>query len=435
MYHVFNAFISCSISIIGVILFGRIILGEKIKISNIKLVLLFLVSCVIYTFDFLYLDNTFKTIIMLLINTVIYKYCFNVNLKRSMFLAMLHILILVIPDTFVLLFVTKVLNMDKSICYDIFAGGFLCNLFVFIIYILITYLLRKPLRKLINYKLENNIKIIIFSILTFLSVIMIFYSLINQYSFSDNIIVYIFSMIVSSIILFILIKQTYDNNVLNQKYDRILGFMTTYEEEVEKQRILRHETKNEFLNIKGQLIDKEKKENIIKYIDSILNDKNRVKHEEYAKFQYLPPNGIKGLCYLKVQEAQNKGIVVGINISPRIVKSNIYNLTIKERKDFARILGVYLDNAIEASMESKEKQIGIEAYIKNEQFQMIISNTYNGEIDINRIGNERFSTKGKNRGHGLLLVKNIIKMNNIFEIKTDINNKLYIQYITIKKSI
>ena len=159
-------------------------------------------------------------------------------------------------------------------------------------------------------------------------------------------------------------------------------------------------------------------------------------NEKYAKFGYLPPNGIKGLCYFKTQEAENKGITVSLNISKRIKESSIYKLNIKQQRDFGRILGVFLDNAIEASLESKEKKLGLEAYTNSKQeFKLIITNTHNNEIDEDKIGKEVFSTKGKNRGHGLLLVKQLVGNNNIFEINTDIQNELYIQTITVKEII
>ena len=50
-----------------------------------------------------------------------------------------------------------------------------------------------------------------------------------------------------------------------------------------------------------------------------------------------------------------------------------------------------------------------------------------------KIGKERFSTKGKTRGHGLLLVKQLIEKNKIFEIKTEIQDNIYTQTIIIKK--
>ena len=108
----------------------------------------------------------------------------------------------------------------------------------------------------------------------------------------------------------------------------------------------------------------------------------------------------------------------------------------KQQKSFGRIIGVILDNAIEASINSSDKQLGIEAYTNSEkEFKMIISNSYTNEVDSNKIGIKRFSTKGKNRGHGLLLVKHIINDNRIFNLKTNIQDDIYTQIISIKNSI
>ena len=209
--------------------------------------------------------------------------------------------------------------------------------------------------------------------------------------------------------------------------------MTTYEDEVEKQRILRHETKNAFLSIKAQLTDKAETKDIINYIDSILEDDVKIKNEEYAKFKYLPVNGIKGLCYYKIQEAENRNIKVSINISSRIKKSSLSKLSVKEIKELGKILGVYLDNAIEASVKSDDKKLGFEAYLIDDKVKIIISNTYKGELAKEKIGNVTYSTKGKNRGHGLLLVKEIVSNNKMFDIDTEITDSLYIQSLTIEK--
>ena len=148
----------------------------------------------------------------------------------------------------------------------------------------------------------------------------------------------------------------------------------------------------------------------------------------------MPPNGIKGLCYFKVQDAENKGIDVDINISKKVENSTIFDLNIKEERDFGRILGVYLDNAIEASVQSSKKEMGFEAYANlDKELKIIISNTYNNDIDENKLGQESFSTKGKTRGHGLLLVRQLINRNKRFEAKTEMKDNIYTQTIEIKK--
>ena len=57
-------------------------------------------------------------------------------------------------------------------------------------------------------------------------------------------------------------------------------------------------------------------------------------------------------------------------------------LETKDFKDLIRIVGVYLDNAIEASAESNDKKLGIEIYLAKEDIDIIISNTFNNNIKI-----------------------------------------------------
>ncbi|MDD5826490.1 MAG: GHKL domain-containing protein [Bacilli bacterium] len=295
--------------------------------------------------------------------------------------------------------------------------------------------MKNHLRYLINAEIDNNKKIIILSSLTLISILIFFYQLGQQYRENKNIIIFLIIILFLISMLGSLIRQIIINNKIKNDYDNLLEFMTTYEEEIENQRTLRHETKNEFLAIRAKICDKEKESEIINYIDEILGDTYSVKSEKYAKFGYLPANGIKGLCYFKVQKAEELGINVSINISKKIKKSTVFDLDLKQQREFAKILGVFIDNAIEASAESKDKELGIEAYSNLEnEFRMIISNTYNNAIDEEKIGKENFTTKGKNRGHGLLLVNEIVKNNTIFETKRNIKNDIYSQTIIVKKS-
>ena len=433
MWQIINGFICSLITIIGVFLFGKIVLNKEIEFSKEKIIISIIATTIIHTAIYLNLEGTLKSLSMMLLDICFYIYIFKISIQKSILTSVLYAIILLIPELIELFIITKILKLSKAFLYNTYAGSIIGNLFTCILLIIITFIIRKILQKIINNKIENNIKIVIFSILTFVSFGMFFYTFIKEFRFSDNTILYLFFIIVLISILFSLIKQTIDNNKLIKEYDKLLEFMTTYEKEVEKQRVLRHETKNEFLTIRGKIHDKQDSKEIISYIDEILKEKIEVKQEEYAKFGYLPANGIKGLCYLKIQEAQDKGISTSINISKRIENSNIYKLDIKEQRNLGKILGVYLDNAIEASLDSKDKRIGIEAYLIKNECQIIISNSYNKNINLNKVGKEKYSTKGKNRGHGLLLVKYITSNNNIFDTTTDITDKLYVQKITIKK--
>lgn len=71
--------------------------------------------------------------------------------------------------------------------------------------------------------------------------------------------------------------------------------------------------------------------------------------------------------------------------------------------DLSRILGVFLDNAIEANSQvDKRKEINIALFKSmSDSVIIIIENSYNADsVNIEQIFKEGFSTKGDNRGKG-----------------------------------
>ena len=436
MLQIISIFIGILVLSIGEVIFAKIVLNKKLETNKIQTLLILISSTAFFVLSTNYLTGIVKTILVYIIHIFEFKLLFNLSYYKSIFLTFLLFVVVIIPDILELIFVVDILGIDKTYFYNELAGSMIGNLTVGILLIIVTLILKKPLRKIINTQVSNNAKIVTLSSLTLLCIGIFFYIFIKEFKVNGNIIPYLIVIAGLVVILFSLFKQIIENNRLTQEYDQLLEFMITYEKEIEKQRILRHETKNEILSIRAKICDKAKNAEIIEFIDEILNEKIVVKQEIYAKFQHLPANGIKGLCYFKIQEAENRGIKISMNISPKIKQTTIYKLNNKQRRDFGKILGVFLDNAIEASTESEEKQLGIEAYATMEkEFKLIITNTFNNAIEKEKIGKEKFSSKGRDRGHGLLLVKHIIDTNNIFKTETEIKNNLYIQTVYIKNII
>lgn len=417
---------------VSVYAFGVIVLNkEKIKITY-KDIIVFLAVCILNTIFFVHLKGTSKTIFTLLAYALLYKYIFNTNSLKSIFSSIVYIILLIIPDLLVLVFATNVLMVSKEYYYSAFAGSILGNLVVSAIMTLIIYLLRKPLKKMINYKLSSNMKIISISFLTLTTIAIFFYSLINDFKISNSIFTYLLLIGTLMVMLFCLVRQKVDNENMFKKYDDLLTVMKNYESDVEEQRTINHETKNELLTIRSKLSNEKDKE-LCNYIDSIMGDKKHINSSKFSKFKYLPSNGLKGFLYYKFIEAEEKGISVNLHIAKQIENSFLGKMVTKDFKDLTRILGVYLDNAIEAASASDGKKLGIEIYKLKDNVEIIISNTYDNVIDEEKVGNEKYSTKGKNRGHGLLLVKKILNENNRFESETKITDRIYIQKIKIKE--
>lgn len=424
--------LSSTLLILTLYTFGRIIIVNR-RHKNIMIDVLILLGFILLNIlVFKYTTGTIKTIITCLLYSSLFFCIFNIKLSKSVFTSIVYVILLVIPDLLILSTAIYILGISKEYYYSDFASSLLGNISVCLCLVIIPYVLKKPLKKLINYNLSTNKKIIVMSSITLVMLAIFFYNLIKTFEFNNNIITYLVIIVMLICILLYLFKQKIENEKISKKYDELLDVMKSYESDIEEQRTLRHETKNEFATIKCKLQDKEDNKTIIEYIDSVIGEKEKAGSTKYSKFKYLPSNGLKGFFYYKFIEAEKKGINVSINISKQIENSFLKDIETKDFKDLARIIGVYLDNAIEASSTSEDKKLGIEMYLIKEKIEIIITNTFNNEINLDKIGKESFSTKGKHRGHGLLLVNKILSENNMFEAKNEIRGNIYIQSLKIK---
>lgn len=424
--------LSSTLLILTLYIFGRIVIVNR-RHKNIMIDVLILLGFILLNIlVFKYTTGTIKTIITCLLYSSLFFCIFNIKLSKSVFTSIVYVILLVIPDLLILSTAIYILGISKEYYYSVIASGLIGNLSVLLIMILLTYIIRKPLRKLMKYKLSENKKIVVISVLAIIFTAIFFYKSATGYKMNQDVIIYLIAMFAFIVILFTLFRQRMDNEKVSKKYDELLDVMKNYESDIEEQRTLRHETKNEFATIKCKLQDKEDNKTIIEYIDSVIGEKGKASSTKYSKFKYLPSNGLKGFFYYKFIEAEKKGINVSINISKQIENSFLKDIDTKDFKDLARIVGVYLDNAIEASSTSEDKKLGIEMYLIKEKIELIITNTFNNEINLDKIGKESFSTKGKHRGHGLLLVNKILSENNMFEAKNEIRDNIYIQSLKIK---
>lgn len=431
MSEVINAFASGISLDVSVCFFGKIVFEEFRKKDKFYNIFIFLCSSAFLSLISSYLTGTPKTILLSLIIFLTLKAMFNIETGKALFSTIIYSIAAIIPDLIVTTFFIYAL-VGKAYFYAHLAGSAICTICVSILMILLIYVARKPLKKIINYKISTSKKLVIMSVLTTLFVILFFYKFARGYKEDENVTLYLLALLAFVVILLSLIKEKIDNENITKRYDDLLTVMKEYETDIEKQRSTMHENKNELMTIKSKINGREKEAEVLRYIDSIIGDKVTKGKTKYSKFKYLPSNGLKGFFYYKVLEAGEKDIDTTVNVSKQIENCFLKDLKTNDFKQLARLIGVYLDNAIEASAASDKKLLGIEVYLINGNAKIIISNTYANDINLDKIGKERYSTKGKNRGHGLLLVEMILSKSDIFEAKTKVTDELYIQELTIK---
>ena len=170
---------------------------------------------------------------------------------------------------------------------------------------------------------------------------------------------------------------------------------------------------------------------VIEYIDEILNSKNSENKDLIKQALLIPTGGLRGLVYSKLIIMKDKNIDYMLNIDRKVNSNLMKNISSKEMIDICQIVGVYLDNSIEAVEKLDQKQIIINIF-KDNGLNIEIINNYKEKIEIHRIDKIGYSTKGSGHGYGLALVSKILKENKNFSNEREVNDKIFKQKLIVK---
>ena len=139
-------------------------------------------------------------------------------------------------------------------------------------------------------------------------------------------------------------------------------------------------------------------------------------------------HAIYNVLATKYHRANQLGIKINLEI---FIDLNSLHMKIYE---FTRILGILMDNAIEAAKECEEKIINVcirKADNRNMQV-LIVENTYNNKnVDTEKIFQKGVSSKPGNTGLGLWVVHKILKKNNNLNLFTTKNAVFFRQQLEI----
>ena len=126
-------------------------------------------------------------------------------------------------------------------------------------------------------------------------------------------------------------------------------------------------------------------------------------------------------------------VTIFVDISPQLQELNNNENLNKYLEDISKIVGVYLDNAIQAVNELPEKYIILEFYLEDSYIVFSLSNNYKSKINFDEVDIEGYTTKGYGHGYGLSLVKDILSKNNNLAQRREMNGIYYVQKLYIKK--
>lgn len=213
-----------------------------------------------------------------------------------------------------------------------------------------------------------------------------------------------------------------------QQYESLQEYTKQIETMYTNLRTFKHDYVNILTSLSGYL-DTKDYGGLEKYFtENILPTNQTINRENYRLNQLsnIREQGLKGLISSKLIYAHEMGIDVYID-----VMEPIETVTMKAI-DLSRIMGIYLDNAIEAAMECEKKEIKFNMVKEEHTVAIILMNSFqNKDIPFSLMEQCGYSSKGEDRGLGLHNVKEILKKYENVCKTTSIEGKYFMQMLEI----
>ena len=391
------------------------LLNRKINFKDPKLYITLIGVIVVSIINHISVEKFVRIILLTVILMFFIKFLFKETIQKSIITPIYHQIIVFISEFLAFYLVCLFLGMEKTVMFfETFIGVCVMDLIVAAISILIVNI--KFVKKLYNKFISitnkiNNNQLIIICMITMLFfnifVINVYYKLNFQYWVMANI---LFIFVLFVVMLFSLKTQNKFNKV-SDKYNIAIKSLNDFEDMMSKYRVANHENKNLLLTIRAMILNKE--EDIPNYIDSIIEEKYEDDEKLLFKMAVIPTGGLRATIYSSILKIKENNINYDLIIDNNVKTVDLIELDTTTTIDICKIIGVFIDNAIDETKKLKDKNIVINLYLENDKFHIKISNGIKSKVEIDKIYDEGYTTKSKGHGYGLALVKNIIKNNNI----------------------
>lgn len=419
--------IASSIIILLQLITYKTITNQKIKLK-IPSIIFIIIGGIFVTANSYNVDSTFRAFlsfaIVFLAELIIFK---NGPVRTIIYSIVCYSIVVVTEIVLDILLLSLNLIDLQHIDNNVFIKILLSIIMTFPACLIVRNKIIKKFANKLTHLMEKSIlPLIILSIFLIVLIILAFKNVmkISFTSYIGNVAL----LVIFFVMIFIIFYNYHKAEKEVEKTKVLLEFMVDYEKQIEEDRINRHEMLNNLLILKSYGNKNSKDYN--NTLDDLIETYN--KKNVGFKNIYKLPSGLKGIIYYKINELKNKNIIFNINISKKLSDS-LSKMNYKTYAAVCKIVGITFDNAIEACIESKEKLINFDVYEEDNQIIIDVENTIKNNVDINKINDKNYSTKGKGRGLGLYIVKNIIKNNNDISLEQFSDNNIFVTKIVIKK--
>lgn len=399
-----------------------------------KIIYVFLVA-IVGSIIRIFIPDPFGSFINILFILCSIKFVFKTSWLKALLSEFIMIALSTVLELFMFKFYQTVLNIpyDNVMTIPIYRFIFTSSIYlcIYLLYRIIKYFK-------FNIKLENMTKKnkILFIVNTFLGILAIATQIYLMAFYSDKMPIYITITSILSLLAYFIISfySLLSTNKLDtttrdleeaQLYNKTLAILH------DSIRGFKHDFHNIVQSI-GGYADRGDLEGLRIYYRQLLQDCGRTNNLTALNPEVINNPAIYNVLATKYHKADEIGVQINLGIFINL------NEIEKHMKiyEFTRILGILLDNAIEAAAECENKIIHVS--FRKEQNRrrllVIIDNTYkNKDINVDKIYEKDFSTKSKetNSGLGLWEVRQILKKNNNLNLFTTKSEEFFSQQFEI----
>lgn len=411
------------------------IFNKKINFKDMKIYIAVLILTIISILGVSFENKLYRILILMFVFTVFINFIFKENLTKSIIGTLFYELIIMISETIYIFILTLILKLNSQVAIKYYSDTLLANTLIGVFAVLISK--TKVTNKLFNvvtnlFKGTKKLQLVFICIVAILSIIVFPFTVYYEIDFIYLIVLYFSLDLLFCFIIFysLITKNKYDK--ISNKYNIALNSLKDYEEMMSKYRIMNHENKNLLLTIRAMSLSSGNE--IPKYIDSIMKNKNNDDEKLLFKMNVIPSGGLRATIYSEILKIQNQKIKYTLNIDKQIKTVDLINLDTNEIIDLCKIIGVFIDNAIDAVRKKSKKYIDISLFLIDDKLNIKITNNYSGKINLDRLSKPGYTTKKQKDGHGygLTLVKNIADNNENIKIKTEAAKEFFSQTLIIK---
>lgn len=403
-----------------------------IKTTKKQKIIYILVNSTISILSNLLLPNPYKTILNTLVLPLSVFYIFKASILKSVLSEILPIIFGSVIQTVQVKLYNVIFGVTLNNVTTIPILRFSFILVLYLILLLVYFLCKKynfNITVLDSMNRKTKRLLIANSILLLLSLILQFV-LLNFYI--DNLPIYITLLAILSLVGYYFISiysltKTTKLEITTRDLEESKQYNKTLTILHDNIRCFKHDFNNIVTTIGGYVYSKDM-EGLEKYYSQLVRDCQKSNNLSALNPESINNPAVYSLLTNKYHMASELGITVNVD---SFIDFNTLNMKIYE---FTKILGILLDNAIEASKECDEKIINvtIRKDPKANRQLLVIENTYKEkDVDTEKIYDKGFSSKPNNTGLGLWEVRQILKRNNNLNLYTTKNNDFFKQQLEI----